>query len=81
MDKCPFRGNYKILFLRYLKTITARSSKLGQLIEEMMRLPGENLKKNQSLPFANLNIENLISQILLQLAALNKLEKLIEDNE
>ena len=38
-------------------------------------------KKNQLLPFANLNIENLISQILLQLGALNKLEKLIDDNE
>ena len=33
------------------KIITARSSKLGQLIEEMRRLPGENLK-NRLLPFA-----------------------------
>ena len=28
----------------------------------------------QLLPFANLNIENLISQIILQLGPLNKLE-------
>ena len=27
------------------KTITARSFKLGQLIKEMSRLPGENKKK------------------------------------
>ena len=38
-------------------------------------------KKNQLLPFANLNIENLISQILEPLGALNKLELLIEYNE
>ena len=31
--------------------------------------------------FAYLNMGNLISQILLQLGALNKLEQLIEDNE
>ena len=59
------------------KTITTRSFKLGQLIKEMSRLPGENKKKTtffQLLPFAKLNIENLISQILLQLGALNKVE-------
>ena len=33
------------------KTITARSSKLGQLIEEITRLPGENLKKKSVIAF------------------------------
>ena len=64
------------------KTMTARSSQLGQLIETMSRLPGEIKKKFvQLLPFAYLNIGNLISKIRVWLGALNKLEQLIEDNE
>ena len=31
--------------------------------------------------FTNLNKENVISEILLQLGALNKLEQMIKDNE
>ena len=45
------------------KTITAMSFKLGQLTEEIMFFA--------LLPFANLDIENLIPQKLLQLGASN----------
>ena len=44
------------------KTIIARSFKLGQLIEDCSRLPGDFFKKkvlSDLLPFANLAIENL----------------------
>ena len=47
----------------FLKTVVARSFKLGQLISRMMsRLPGQNLKEFfffKLLPLANLDFENL----------------------
>ena len=58
------------------KTITARSFKLGQLIEDNEKITWLKFKKSyliflKFLPFANLDIENLISQKLLHLVASN----------
>ena len=59
-----------------LKTITAMILKLCQLIADNEWITWRKLKKTsyiffQLLPFANLDIENLISQKLLQLGASN----------
>ena len=53
------------------KTITARSFKLGQRSNYLMKIKKESLYFWGLLLFANLDIENLISQTPLQLEASN----------
>ena len=72
----PFKGHNGILNQDISKTITARSFKLGQLIEDNESIIWCKLKEKSFLffgllPFANWDIENLISQTPLQLGASN----------
>ena len=53
------------------KTISARSFKLAKLIDYLVKMKTHHFVIFELLPFANLDIDNLISQKPLQLGASN----------